>query len=336
MKIKEDEENRRRVGTTIHSTSSCWRLRRSSRAYPTPSWLRLATAGSCSSTPSPSSCSATPVRISFGQPVADPVARAAASSATPAIMRAVFRHRASPAVLDRGLWAAARRLRVRRRDELGDRRDHARAAAARDRPRHLRAARRRSARCGRSRRWGSARSPGADPAVLAGRGGRAAPDHAARRRRRGAPGAAVVPLASYGPSTRGVPALADRDRRRAARLPERELADEEMSLVRAVANTLATALARLRNEERMRHDAVHDPLTGLANRTLLRDRLEQALARSGARGRRDRGAVRRPRQLQAGQRRLRPRHRGHGPGRARAAPARRRAPGRHRRPAGRR
>jgi diguanylate cyclase (GGDEF)-like protein/PAS domain S-box-containing protein len=61
---------------------------------------------------------------------------------------------------------------------------------------------------------------------------------------------------------------------------ERELAGEEMSFVRAVGNTLGTALARLRSEERMRHEAVHDPLTGLANRTLLRDRLEHALARS--------------------------------------------------------
>jgi diguanylate cyclase (GGDEF)-like protein/PAS domain S-box-containing protein len=66
--------------------------------------------------------------------------------------------------------------------------------------------------------------------------------------------------------------------------PARELADEELSLVRAVANTLATALARLRGEERMRHEAVHDPLTGLANRTLLRDRLEHALARSKREG----------------------------------------------------
>jgi diguanylate cyclase (GGDEF)-like protein/PAS domain S-box-containing protein len=66
--------------------------------------------------------------------------------------------------------------------------------------------------------------------------------------------------------------------------PERELTDEEMSLLHAVADVLATALARLRGEERMRHDAVHDPLTGLANRTLLRDRLEQALARSKRRG----------------------------------------------------
>ena len=62
--------------------------------------------------------------------------------------------------------------------------------------------------------------------------------------------------------------------------PTRPLAEEELSFVRAVAHTLATALARLRDEERMRHEAVHDPLTGLANRTLLRDRLEHALARS--------------------------------------------------------
>jgi diguanylate cyclase (GGDEF)-like protein/PAS domain S-box-containing protein len=60
----------------------------------------------------------------------------------------------------------------------------------------------------------------------------------------------------------------------------RRLTDEEMTIVRAVANTLATALARLREEEQMRHDAVHDPLTGLANRTLLLDRLEHAQSRS--------------------------------------------------------
>jgi diguanylate cyclase (GGDEF)-like protein len=65
---------------------------------------------------------------------------------------------------------------------------------------------------------------------------------------------------------------------------ERTLDEEEMVLLHAVADVLATALARLRGEERMRHDAVHDPLTGLANRTLLRDRLEQALARSQRKG----------------------------------------------------
>jgi diguanylate cyclase (GGDEF)-like protein/PAS domain S-box-containing protein len=67
--------------------------------------------------------------------------------------------------------------------------------------------------------------------------------------------------------------------------PERVFSEEEMSFVRAVAHTLSSGLARLRDEERMRHEAVHDPLTGLANRTLLRDRLAHALARSE----RDRG-----------------------------------------------
>ena len=62
--------------------------------------------------------------------------------------------------------------------------------------------------------------------------------------------------------------------------PERALDGGELSFVRAVGSTLATALTRLRNEERTRHEALHDALTGLANRTLLRDRLEHALARS--------------------------------------------------------
>jgi diguanylate cyclase (GGDEF)-like protein/PAS domain S-box-containing protein len=61
---------------------------------------------------------------------------------------------------------------------------------------------------------------------------------------------------------------------------EGEFTDAELGFVRAVAHILSTALARLRGEERMRHDAVHDPLTGLANRTLFFDRLRQALARA--------------------------------------------------------
>jgi diguanylate cyclase (GGDEF)-like protein/PAS domain S-box-containing protein len=66
--------------------------------------------------------------------------------------------------------------------------------------------------------------------------------------------------------------------------PDHEFTGEEMNLLHAVSDILGTALTRLRDEERMRHDAVHDPLTGLPNRTLLRDRLEQALARSRRRG----------------------------------------------------
>ena len=62
--------------------------------------------------------------------------------------------------------------------------------------------------------------------------------------------------------------------------PNRELDEDELDLVSSTANILATALVRLRGEERMRHEAVHDALTGLANRTLLGDRLEHALGRS--------------------------------------------------------
>jgi diguanylate cyclase (GGDEF)-like protein len=61
---------------------------------------------------------------------------------------------------------------------------------------------------------------------------------------------------------------------------ERDLSDEEIGFVRAVAHIVSTAMARLRGEERVRHEAVHDPLTGLANRTLFGDRLQLALARS--------------------------------------------------------
>jgi diguanylate cyclase (GGDEF)-like protein/PAS domain S-box-containing protein len=54
--------------------------------------------------------------------------------------------------------------------------------------------------------------------------------------------------------------------------------DEQRAFLVAVANVLATAYARLRSEQRMRHLALHDPLTRLANRALCRDRLEHALA----------------------------------------------------------
>jgi diguanylate cyclase (GGDEF)-like protein/PAS domain S-box-containing protein len=65
-----------------------------------------------------------------------------------------------------------------------------------------------------------------------------------------------------------------------ALIPRQVLSDEEMALVHAIGNILATAIARLRDEEQMRHDALHDPLTGLANRTLLHDRLKHAVAQS--------------------------------------------------------
>ena len=64
----------------------------------------------------------------------------------------------------------------------------------------------------------------------------------------------------------------------------REMTEEELSLLREISDILATALTRLGDEQQARYEAVHDPLTGLANRTLLRDRLTQALARSEREG----------------------------------------------------
>jgi diguanylate cyclase (GGDEF)-like protein/PAS domain S-box-containing protein len=91
-------------------------------------------------------------------------------------------------------------------------------------------------------------------------------------------------LASYGPPVAASTHLPIGAGDELLFAPEREFDDEEMRLVHAVRDILATALARLRGEEHMRHEAVHDPLTGLANRTLLRDRLTQAIARSRREG----------------------------------------------------
>ncbi len=67
-------------------------------------------------------------------------------------------------------------------------------------------------------------------------------------------------------------------------VPTRHLRDDELSHLRAVAHTLSIAFARQRERERMRHESVHDPLTGLANRILLSEQLEHALARSARDG----------------------------------------------------
>jgi diguanylate cyclase (GGDEF)-like protein/PAS domain S-box-containing protein len=61
---------------------------------------------------------------------------------------------------------------------------------------------------------------------------------------------------------------------------DRRLSDAELSHARALANTMTIAFERLRGEEQARYDAVHDPLTGVANRTLLHDRLRHAIANS--------------------------------------------------------
>lgn len=59
---------------------------------------------------------------------------------------------------------------------------------------------------------------------------------------------------------------------------------EERDFLDTLANVAALALERRRLDERHRHLALHDPLTGLPNRTLLFDRLHHALRRARRRG----------------------------------------------------
>jgi diguanylate cyclase (GGDEF)-like protein/PAS domain S-box-containing protein len=58
----------------------------------------------------------------------------------------------------------------------------------------------------------------------------------------------------------------------------------DLDFLTAVAHVLAGAIERLRVERQMRHDALHDSLTGLPNRSLLLDRMHQALARATREG----------------------------------------------------
>jgi len=61
----------------------------------------------------------------------------------------------------------------------------------------------------------------------------------------------------------------------------RTFTPEDLDFLSSVSHILGSAMARARVEEQIRHDALHDGLTGLPNRTLLLDRLRQALARAG-------------------------------------------------------
>ena len=63
-----------------------------------------------------------------------------------------------------------------------------------------------------------------------------------------------------------------------------EFTPEDVSFMQAIANVLANAIERRDQEARTRHEAVHDPLTGLPNRTLFLDRLTHAVAQAKRRG----------------------------------------------------
>jgi diguanylate cyclase (GGDEF)-like protein len=65
----------------------------------------------------------------------------------------------------------------------------------------------------------------------------------------------------------------------------RRFAGDEVNFAQAVANVLGAAIQRWRAEEDTRHQALHDPLTELPNRTLFMDRLAHALERARRGGR---------------------------------------------------
>ena len=111
---------------------------------------------------------------------------------------------------------------------------------------------------------------------------------------------------------------------------------DEADFLDAVAHVLSTAVERHSADERIRRQALHDPLTGLPNRALALDRLDAALGRSRSDGARGRGAHARPRSVQGGQRLARARRRRRAAAGARAAPGGGGPAHRHRRPAGRR
>ena len=63
------------------------------------------------------------------------------------------------------------------------------------------------------------------------------------------------------------------------------LGAQDLDFLTAVAHVLNGAVEGQRAEERIRHDALHDALTGLPNRALLMERLSEAIASADAEGR---------------------------------------------------
>ncbi len=60
---------------------------------------------------------------------------------------------------------------------------------------------------------------------------------------------------------------------------QRRFSTDDVNFLQAAANVLSATVERGRKEQATRHAALHDPLTGLPNRTLALDRLDLALAR---------------------------------------------------------
>jgi diguanylate cyclase (GGDEF)-like protein len=70
-----------------------------------------------------------------------------------------------------------------------------------------------------------------------------------------------------------------------ARQPSR-FNHHDAAFLQAVANVVAAAISRAQSDERIRHQALHDAVTGLPNRMLFEDRVTRALATARRHGRR--------------------------------------------------
>ena len=159
-----------------------------------------------------------------------------------------------------------------------------------------------------------------DPAADAG-GGRAISHSIGHR------SMAMVPLVAAGRTIGLIEVTAAR---------RRAFGDRAVELATMLAGEAAMALENARLYDEIRHQALHDGLTGLANRVLFRDRVEHAVERSRRSGGAARPPLHRPRRLQGPQRHPRPRPRRRGPRRGRGAGARRPPARRHRGPSRRR
>jgi diguanylate cyclase (GGDEF)-like protein len=92
------------------------------------------------------------------------------------------------------------------------------------------------------------------------------------------------PLPDSGVASAATVVMKDRERHfgvvEAASRSPRRFDTDEVTFLQSVADLLASSIARSRAEASVRHQALHDPLTGLPNRVLFLDRLAHALARA--------------------------------------------------------